>query len=248
MNPRTVQMAKEVSAQFSTATEKALGNIIYNGYLTVVPNTINKKRWQYKETSTAPVNLPSLTERTPLLKGWTTNYQEYFTQLGPVSGYGVTSGDPTMFEFLVHSFTPATGLITGLGPFLPGQGYVAGTFTNIATVGGQGTGATLDITVDVGGDVIAATLNNPGINYAVGDGLTAAPATIGSGYGFSVSVTTITVINPAGEPKWAQAPRRLIQSQVLPFVPPSNNNAAIQFSAVMYPVSDSPIAPPIDTL
>lgn len=248
MIPRTVQMAKEVSAQFSTATEKALGNIIYNGYLTVVPNTVNKKRWQYKETLTAPLNLPSLTERTPLLKGWTTNYQEYFTQLGPVTGYGVTSGDPTMFEFTVHSFTPATGPVTGLGSLQSGQGYTPGVYTNVATVGGRGAGATLDITVDINGNVTVVALNNPGVNYAIGDGLGVAPATIGSGYGFAVSIATIAVVNPAGEPQWAQAPRRLIQSQVLPFVPSLNNPAAIQYSAILYPVSDNPIAPPVDTL
>jgi hypothetical protein len=107
MIPRVVQMAKEVSSVFSDATEKELGNVIYNGYVTVVPNTVNKKAWQYKETLTAPVDLPSLTVRTPAMKGWTNNYQEYFTQLGPVPGYDVTSGDPTMFEYSVHSFLPS---------------------------------------------------------------------------------------------------------------------------------------------
>ena len=247
MVPRTVLMAKEVSAQFSTATEKALGNIIYNGYVTVVPNTINKKKWQYKETLTAPANLPSLTERTPLLKGWTTNYQEYFTQLGPVPGYGVTSGDPTMFEFLVHSFTPATGTISGLGVLQSGSGYTPGIYTNVATVGGHGAGATLDITVDVSGKVITVTLNTPGAGYAVGDGLSAAPATIGAGTQFAVNVDTIAVTNPAGRSQWSQVPRRFNQQQVLPFVPPTPNPAAISYSFI-YPVADSPVPPPVDVL
>jgi len=240
-------MAKEVAAQFSAATEKALGNIIYNGYYTVVPNTTNKKKWQYKETLTAPTNLPSLTERTPLMRGWTTNYQGYFTQLGPVPGYGVTSGDPTMFEFLVHSFTPATGTISGLGVLQSGSGYTPGIYTNIATVGGSGSGATLDITVDVNGKVIAVVLNSPGVNYAVGDGLSAAPATIGSGTQFAISVGTIAATSPAGQSQWSQPPHRYSQQQVLPFVPPTRNPAAIQFS-FLYPVADSPVPPPVDTL
>jgi hypothetical protein len=157
MIPRVVQVAKAVSDTFSDATEKELGNVVYGGYLTVVPNTINKKAWQYKETLTAPVDLPSLTERTPLMKGWTNNYQEYYTQLGPVPGYGTTSGDPTMFEYIVHSFTPT------------------------------------------------------------------------------------------GDPKWSQPPHRFNQFQVLPFVPPNNNPAAIQYSFI-HPVADSLVPPPIDVL
>jgi len=105
MIPRTVQMSKEVAAQLTPPQLDDYGNVILNGYLEVVPNTINRKAWQYQETTTAPVNLPSLTEVRPALKGWTTNYQEYYTQL--VNSYGVDPGDPTMFEYDVHSFTAA---------------------------------------------------------------------------------------------------------------------------------------------
>ena len=160
MIPRVVQMAAEVASTFTVPQLENYGNIILNGYLESVPNTINKKAWQYKETVTAPVNLPSLTQITPALKGWTNNYQEYYTQLQP-NDYDVDPGDPTMFEYDVHSYT-----ITGL----------------------------------------------------------------------------------AGEPKWAQAPRRLINATVSPFVPPNTNQQAIQYSAILYPVSDNPLAPPVDTL
>jgi hypothetical protein len=241
-------MAKEVSSVFSDATEKALGNVVYNGYLSVVPNTINKKAWQYKETMTAPINLPSLVEITPSMKGWTTNYQEYYTQLGPVPGYGTTSGDPTMFGYTVHSFTEDTGSIASLSTLQSGSGYTPGVYTNVATVGGSGTGATLDITVDASGTVITVTLNAAGLGYTAGDGLTAAPATIGTGTGFAIAVDAITVVTPGAEPKWAQAPRRLINSQVAPFVPPGDNQQAIQYSGVLYPVADSTTPPPIDAL
>lgn len=106
MVPRTVQMAASVASQFTSTELYNYGNIILNGYATTGPNTIGKKAWQYKETNTAPVDLPSLTSVTPALKGWTTNYQEYYTQLQP-NGYGVNPGDPTMFEYTVHSFTVA---------------------------------------------------------------------------------------------------------------------------------------------
>jgi hypothetical protein len=98
-------MAAEVATQFTSTQLEDYGNIILNGYLTTGPNTANKKAWQYKETTTAPVNLPSLTSVTLALKGWTTNYQEYYTQLPP-NAYGVNPGDPTMFEYTVHSFDP----------------------------------------------------------------------------------------------------------------------------------------------
>ena len=107
MIPRTVQMAAEVAATFTPTQLDDYGNIILNGYLESVPNTINKKAWQYRETVTAPVNLPSLTQITPALRGWTTNYQEYYTQL-PVNGYGQVPGNPTMFEYSVHNYS-ATG-------------------------------------------------------------------------------------------------------------------------------------------
>ena len=103
MIPRVVQMAAEVAAQFTTTELDDYGNIILNGYATTGPNTTGKLAWQYKETTTAPTPLPSVTSYQPALKGWTTNYQEYYTQLQP-NGYGVNPGDPTMFEYRVHSF------------------------------------------------------------------------------------------------------------------------------------------------
>jgi hypothetical protein len=96
-------MAKAVATTFTPTELENYGNIILNGYQSVVPNTINKKAWQYKETNTPPVDLPVLTVTRPVLKGWTTNYQDYYTQLQP-NGYGVNPGDPTMFEYVVHSF------------------------------------------------------------------------------------------------------------------------------------------------
>jgi hypothetical protein len=62
MIPRVVQMAAEVAATFTPPQLDDYGNIILNGYLESVPNTINKKAWQYKETLTPPIDLPSLTQ------------------------------------------------------------------------------------------------------------------------------------------------------------------------------------------
>lgn len=245
MVPRTVLMAKEVAAQFTSSQLGDYGNIILNGYAEVIPNTINKKAWQYKETATAPVNLPSLTEVQPALKGWATNYQEYYTQLQP-NGYGVNPGDPTMFGYFTHSFSLPNGTITGLGPIRGGSGYTTGPHTNVPAIGGRGTGATLDLNVGAGGVVVSATINNPGTGYVLGDGLTV--TSIGPGTGFAILITSIGVTNPGGDPRWAQSPRRLINSQVASFVPPTANQQAIQYSAILYPVADNPVPPPIDVL
>jgi len=158
MIPRVAKMAAEVAAQLTTSQLENYGNIILNGYATTAPNTTGKLAWQYKETTTAPAPLPSVTSFQPALKGWTTNYQEYYTQLPP-NGYGVNPGDPTMFEYTVHSFASN------------------------------------------------------------------------------------------GTPQWAQAPRRTYQNQVSAITLPQNinNPQAIQYSFV-YPVADSPVAPPVDTL
>jgi len=244
MIPRTVQAAKAVAATFTTPQLDAYGNIILNGYATTGPNTTGKLAWQYKETTGAPVPLPSVTSVQPALKGWTTNYMEYYTQLPP-NAYGVNPGDPTMFEYDVHSFTAATGTILTLGALQAGTGYSVGSYTNVPTVGGSGVGATLDIVVGTGGVITSATLNNPGSGYAVGDGLTV--TTLGTGYGFAISVTTITVVTPGNQPQWAQPPHRFYQNQVADFVPPNANQQAIQYSFV-YPIADSPVPPPVDIL
>jgi hypothetical protein len=112
MHPRTVKMAAEVVSQFSGTQLDEYGNVILNGYLSVVPNATSKKAWQYAETTTAPVNLPSLTETRPAYRGWTTNYMQYYTQLQP-NGYSVNPGDPTGFSFSVHSFVASPAPTVG---------------------------------------------------------------------------------------------------------------------------------------
>ena len=250
MIPRTVQMAKEVAATFTAPQLVSLGNIIYNGLVEAAPNTLNKRAWKYKETAGAAAVLPSVPQVTPAMLGWTTNYMEYYTQLGPVPVYGTTSGDPTMFNYDVHSFTPQIGAVNSLGRLQSGQLYTPGTYTGVPAVGGSGTGATLNVTVSVDGNVTAVTLNAAGSGYSAGDGLgVASPGALGSGYGFAVAVATVTNTSPSGQSKWNQAPRRYIQNQVA-FTGPSpavNNPTVIQYS-FLYPISYLLAAPPIDSL
>lgn len=334
MIPRVVQMAAEVASTLTAPQLEDYGNITLNGYATTGPNTVGKKAWQYKETTTPPVNLPSLTSVRPVLKGWTNNYQEYYTQLQP-NGYGVNPGDPTMFEYVVHSYSSPTGSINTIGWVSNGSGYTVGSYNGIPLTGGSGTGATANLVVGptpgvVGGPALAVSLLNGGSGYSPfslfngptttvtgnGSGLYLSgsangfgtvtsvaidPSDRGTGYqtgdivsplggsatvevtsvGVSGSVTSFTLVNPGtgytagealsaaipggvgfgatiatinatpgtgNESNWSQAPRRLINSTVSPFVPPNTNSQAIQYSAILYPVSDNPLPPPVDTL
>ncbi len=61
-----------------------------------------------------------------------------------------------------------------------GVDYTPGTFNNVATTGGTGTGCTLNITVGAGGTVTTATVNTSGTGYSQDDALVP-DATIGEG-------------------------------------------------------------------
>ncbi len=247
MVPRTVKMAAEVAATFTPTQLDDYGNIILNGYATTGPNITGKLAWQYKETTTPPVPLPSLTSVRPALRGWTTNYMEYYTQL-PVNAYSVNPGDSTMFEYTAHSFTPATGAIATLGGLQGGYGYTPGVYLAVPLVSPRGTGATGNITVDATGAVVSVTIANGGDGYAAGDGFTATTL-IGSGSNFVIFATSIIETSPASQPKWGQCPRRFFQNQVSSITPPQNvnNPQVIQYS-FLYPVADNPVPPPIGSL
>lgn len=68
-----------------------------------------------------------------------------------------------------------------------GAGYTNGTYNNQALTGGSGTGATANITV-AGGIVTSAVINGHGVNYAVGNTLS---ASIAGGAGFVLTVSTL---------------------------------------------------------
>lgn len=79
-----------------------------------------------------------------------------------------------------------TGSITTTG-----NGGVDGIYQDVALTGGIGELATADITV-TNGKVAIVTLNTGGQNFAIGNILTADPATIGNVNGFTWTVDTIT--------------------------------------------------------
>jgi hypothetical protein len=68
-----------------------------------------------------------------------------------------------------------------------GSAYTNGTYTNQALTGGAGTGATANITV-AGGVITSAVINGHGVNYVVGNTLS---ASIAGGAGFVLTVNTL---------------------------------------------------------
>lgn len=85
------------------------------------------------------------------------------------------------------------GMVGTLGTLTGGSAYVAGSYGGVALTGGSGSGATANITV-ASGAVTAVTVLNPGVQYVVGDVLSASAASIGGvGSGFSVPIASTSV-------------------------------------------------------
>jgi hypothetical protein len=90
--------------------------------------------------------------------------------------------------------------ITAYNTLVAGSSYTNGTYTNVALTGGSGVSATANITV-VGNVVTAVTIVSGGMNYVVGNVLSASSASIGgTGSGFSITVTQISGNRPIYNP------------------------------------------------
>ncbi len=93
-------------------------------------------------------------------------------QLNPVfHSIDGNTGSPASWE--------QTGAIGSVGIETAGTDYDDDTYTDVATTGGSGTGATLDLTIS-GGAITVATINKRGVGYALDDLLVPDPATVGT--------------------------------------------------------------------
>lgn len=80
----------------------------------------------------------------------------------------------------------ALNAVATIDTLVAGTGYTNGTFTDVATTGGSGTGLTLNITV-AGGVVTAAAIACPGSGYTVGND----PVIVGGNADATVNVATL---------------------------------------------------------
>jgi hypothetical protein len=124
--------------------------------------------------------------------------------VNPGSGYQV--GDvlsstsallpPAFVRFSVPVASLTGSAITGFGAPTGGSGYNTGgigSFANVPLTGGHGTGAMAKITV-TSGEVSAVALIFPGVNYDVGDVLSASNSNLGgSGSGFAITITSVDI-------------------------------------------------------
>lgn len=99
------------------------------------------------------------------------------------------------YQMELHYFyyppTIVQGTISTVSNIVAGTSYTAGTYLGVNLTGGQGTGATADITIS-GGGVTGVTIRNPGSLYVAGDTLSAPSSAIGNtGSGFTVAVATV---------------------------------------------------------
>lgn len=81
------------------------------------------------------------------------------------------------------------GMLGLLGTITGGSSYTNGTYGGVSLTGGSGSNATANITVS-GNVVTAVAVLNPGIQYVVGDVLS---ASIAGGSGFSVPVASVAI-------------------------------------------------------
>lgn len=132
------------------------------------------------ETPPAPVYDNSVNSPLPTLSPITSN-----------SGSGVTDVDGNTYSTVVLGngqewmagnlkttkysngdlIANESGVIATASVTDPGSGYKNGTYNNVALIGGNGMGATADITIDTG-EVVAMTIINFGNDYLSGDILT----------------------------------------------------------------------------
>ena len=102
----------------------------------------------------------------------------------------ITSGD--IFD------EPGDGVVTAVtaGAYPNGVGSQNGSHTNKSTTtSGTGTGLTLDVQIDTGGNVTGVTINNGGSGYSANDTVTVAAADLGTGATDALTLTVDTVSN-----------------------------------------------------
>jgi hypothetical protein len=121
-------------------------------------------------------------------------YTNTYTGVALVGGSGsAATADVTVTETAavgpLVAGTPSVGVITG------GTGGTPGTYSGVTlnAVTGVGAGATADIEVGVGGDVIDVTIVALGADYEFGDDLDALSGDIGGVTGFSFVVDEVTL-------------------------------------------------------
>lgn len=122
-----------------------------------------------------------------VVTGEATNELSFMLAPTPDDDYGIE------LHYYYYPETIVQGRIGSVGDLAGGSGYTDGVYYDLLLTGGAGVGATATLVI-TGGTITSVQLNNGGAFYKVGDVVSAAG--IGTGFGFSVTVLSIT--NPTG--------------------------------------------------
>jgi len=122
-----------------------------------------------------------------VVTGEATNELSFILAPTPDDDYGIE------LHYYYYPETIVQGRIGTLGDLAGGSGYTDGVYYDLLLTGGSGVGGTVTLVIS-GGTVTSVQLNNGGAFYKVGDVVSAAG--IGTGFGFSINVLSIT--NPTG--------------------------------------------------
>jgi len=116
------------------------------------------------------------------------NINELSILLGPTpdSNYSVE------LHYYYYPPTIVQGEIASYNSLTSGSAYTSGTYSNVALVGGSGSGATANVTI-VSGLVTGVTIENGGQFYAVGDTLTIPNLSLGNSGNAAATTVQLTV-------------------------------------------------------
>jgi len=137
------------------------------------------------------IEAPSL--KFPIYTQYSTVLQFYPTTLATATLVYLKKPRTSVYGYTLNGVTAYNTLVAG-------SSYTNGVYTSVALTGGSGVSATANITV-VGNVVTSVTIVSGGMNYVVGNVLSASSASIGgTGSGFSITVTQVSGNRPVYNP------------------------------------------------
>lgn len=137
------------------------------------------------------IEAPSL--EFPIYTQYSTVLQFYPTNLATATLVYLKKPRTSVYGYTLNGVTAYNTLVAG-------SSYTNGTYTSVALTGGSGVSATANITV-AGNVVTSVTIVSGGMNYVVGNVLSASSASIGgTGSGFSITVTQVSGNRPVYNP------------------------------------------------
>ncbi len=171
---------------FSMAVIENLGTE-YENYTYLLNKDVNYLREAYPNPNNTGIPKYYALFGPTVVTGEATNELSFILAPTPDNDYNIE------LHYYYYPETIVQGRIGSLGDLAGGSGYTDGVYYDLLLTGGSGVGGTATIVIS-GGVITSVQLNNGGAFYKVGDVVSAAG--IGTGFGFSINVLSIT--NPTG--------------------------------------------------